>query len=313
MRYKTEQAVNIQPMHTDLHSQNVKYENVQCGKFSPPTLKFVMKRLVFLTLLAGIAACHTLPEEPQNQVPQETAATIGNTCSLATLTQIERQVSSQDALGHGPDIGSVEWASSIEHRLGIKEHNNKPPMLSAAWCGYIEQLHSNSPSFACVEPLSQVESAICASPELAALDNKLADIFKRALQSVNGTDAATLKAVQRGWAKGRDECWKSDNLDACTRSSYQQRIDEIQLEYSLLSPTSTQAFQCGEDRVDVQFFSTTPEKILVKKGTLRWLMHRLESASGAKYQGRNEMFWLKGDTAIAQWQFEGQTFSCTKI
>ncbi len=285
---------------------------VQYGKSSPLTLNVVMKRLVFLTVLAGIAACHTLPEQPENLVIQETAAAIGDTCSIASLTEIDRQVSSQDSHGHGPDIGSSEWASSIEHRLGINELNNKPPMLSSQWCNFIAQQQIHAPSFACVEPLSQVESAICASPELAALDNQLNDIYKRALERVVDTDAATLKAVQRGWAKGRDECWKASNLMACTRDSYQQRIDEIQLEYSLLSPTSTQTYQCGEDRVDVQFFSTTPEKILVKKGSLRWLMHRLESASGAKYQGRNEMFWLKGNTALAQWQFEGETVSCTQ-
>jgi hypothetical protein len=39
-----------------------------------------------------------------------------------------------DGQGHGPDIGSDEWKSVIEFRLGIRGKPDLPARASEAWC-----------------------------------------------------------------------------------------------------------------------------------------------------------------------------------
>ena len=43
----------------------------------------------------------------------------------------------------------------------------------------------------------------------------------------------TLKAVQRGWVKGRNECWKSTDPISCIKGEYQLRINELQKIYNV--------------------------------------------------------------------------------
>ncbi|WP_440875132.1 hypothetical protein [Thalassotalea sp. PLHSN55] len=58
---------------------------------------------------------------------------------MQQLLRIEEQVSSSDGLGHGPDVGSGEWKSSIEFRLGVKHNSDIPNELNLSWCNKIEQ------------------------------------------------------------------------------------------------------------------------------------------------------------------------------
>ena len=71
------------------------------------------------------------------------------------------------------------------------------------------------PSFDCLKASSDAEELICADKKLAALDRRLATRFEAAMQAARaqdaGADAAAknLRATQRGWIKGRDDCWKA--------------------------------------------------------------------------------------------------------
>lgn len=91
---------------------------------------------------------------------------------------------------------------------------------------------AQGPSFSCaaVAPGS-MEALICEDPELSALDRQMAGIWKAALAKSGGN--RTLKATQRGWIKGRDECWKETDHAACIKTQYQQRISELQKTYSV--------------------------------------------------------------------------------
>jgi hypothetical protein len=42
-------------------------------------------------------------------------------------------------MGHGPDIGSLEWQSVIEFKLGLRGDPDVPPRGSQRWCAYIDQ------------------------------------------------------------------------------------------------------------------------------------------------------------------------------
>ena len=43
-------------------------------------------------------------------------------------------------MGHGPDIGSGEWKSVVEFKLGIRGNPDVPDRDSQEWCSYIDAL-----------------------------------------------------------------------------------------------------------------------------------------------------------------------------
>lgn len=40
---------------------------------------------------------------------------------------------------HDPDIGSVEWRSTVEARLNLEENPETPKLDSQEWCNFIDQ------------------------------------------------------------------------------------------------------------------------------------------------------------------------------
>ncbi|WP_310607395.1 lysozyme inhibitor LprI family protein [Buttiauxella brennerae] len=88
------------------------------------------------------------------------------------------------------------------------------------------------PSFSCAAVTKgSLEDLICQSTTLSAMDLKLTETYKQAL--VKSHNNSTLKAEQRGWIKGRNECWKEDDKNTCLADSYQQRLSELQSKYQI--------------------------------------------------------------------------------
>ena len=90
---------------------------------------------------------------------------------------------------------------------------------AAAW--------SASPSFNCAKASSSVEKLICNDAELAGLDRSLSSLYSRVLENSSAADKKRLKTEQRGRVKGRDDCWKSDDMRGCVAQEYRYRIDEL--------------------------------------------------------------------------------------
>ena len=61
-------------------------------------------------------------------------------CSASWYPFIEKSVATGDGHGHGPDVGSAEWKSVIEFKLGIRGQPNLPDRDSEAWCRHIDQI-----------------------------------------------------------------------------------------------------------------------------------------------------------------------------
>lgn len=61
-------------------------------------------------------------------------------CTHAWYSEIDSQLITGDGQGHGPDLGSLEWRSAIEFKLGIRGDSNVPARNSALWCDYINRL-----------------------------------------------------------------------------------------------------------------------------------------------------------------------------
>ena len=75
---------------------------------------------------------------------------------------------------------------------------------------------AQGPSFDCGNASGSIEEMICNDDELSALDRKLAGVYAAASIKATNEHPPVLKAEQRGWLKGRNECWKSEDSRACT-------------------------------------------------------------------------------------------------
>jgi uncharacterized protein YecT (DUF1311 family) len=86
---------------------------------------------------------------------------------------------------------------------------------------------SANPSFDCTKASHEVEELICKDAELADLDRSLAELYPLVLKHTPASEQRTLKAEQRGWVKGRDDCWKASDERGCVKSEYEARIAEL--------------------------------------------------------------------------------------
>ena len=61
-------------------------------------------------------------------------------CTEAWFWLVESIVASGDGQGHGPDIGSNEWKSTVQFKLGLRDDATAPPVSSPLWCAYMDQV-----------------------------------------------------------------------------------------------------------------------------------------------------------------------------
>lgn len=91
----------------------------------------IVHGLIAIFLLLLLTAC-------PNRSP-ESAAPPGQ-CTATWYRTVEATVSSGDGMGHGPDIGSEEWQSVIEFKLGVRGNPDVPERNSQEWCRFIDDL-----------------------------------------------------------------------------------------------------------------------------------------------------------------------------
>ncbi len=61
-------------------------------------------------------------------------------CSENWNRYIDEKVVTGDGQGHGPDVGSLEWRSVVEFKLGIRGQPDLPARDSDDWCQLIDRL-----------------------------------------------------------------------------------------------------------------------------------------------------------------------------
>jgi len=88
-----------------------------------------MTRLVALTSFVIASSCSG--GQTPDSGPQP--------CSEQWQQHVETQLQTGDAEGHGPDIGSLEWRSVVEFKLGIRGDPAIPSRESAEWCEFIDK------------------------------------------------------------------------------------------------------------------------------------------------------------------------------
>ena len=170
------------------------------------------------------------------------------------------------------------------------------------------------PSFDCAKVAAgSIEAMICADRELTELDRTLASVYGQAAQKAVNEHPPVLKAEQRGWIKGRNDCWKSDDRRRCVADSYAQRIVELQARYRLVAHIGPVTYHCDDlpkSEVVATFFQTNPPTLIAERGDQVSLMFQQQSASGARYQGRNESLWEHHGEALITWGYGAPEMRC---
>jgi uncharacterized protein len=257
-----------------------------------------------------------------------------NRCTDAWERFIEDTVSTGDGRGHGPDLGSDEWQSVVQFRLGIRDEPGVPERGGEAWCHFIDRIvqdrskstsaspgpgsaaRNSGPSFSCDEvEAGSVEAMICSDEELSTMDRKLAGVYAAASAKATNEHPPVLKAEQRDWIKGRDACFKGDDKRDCIRDAYLHRIAELQARYRLVSFIGPASFVCDDNRakeVIAMFFETDPPTLIAEYGDSVSLMYVQPSASGSRYQGSNEAYWEHQGEALITWDDGATQMHCRK-
>lgn len=186
-------------------------------------------------------------------------------------------------------------------------------MAVGLFAAFAEPARAADPAFDCAKAEGSVEELICADDDLAALDRELAAAYAAAAQKAVDEHPPVLKAEQRGWIKGRNECWKSDDPRSCVEDAYRLHIAELQARYRLVPEAGPFWYACDGDprnEVVVTYFETDPPSLIAERGDTVSFMVAQPAASGAKYQGRNALFWEHQGEATVVWGFEAPEMRC---
>lgn len=190
-------------------------------------------------------------------------------------------------------------------------------MVLVVGCGTIGgTAMAQGPSYACDKvEAGSTEEMICKDSGLSALDRKLSGVYAAASKKAANAHPPVLKAEQRGWGKGRNDCWKSDDKRRCVEDEYQRRIAELQASYRLVPGTGPIPYVCDgkpSNEIVATFFQTDPPTLIAERGDSVSLMYLQPSGSGAKYQGRNETFWEHHGEALITWGYGAPEMRCKK-
>jgi len=189
-------------------------------------------------------------------------------------------------------------------------------LLALGWWASGGAAVAQGPSYACDKvEAGSIEDMICKDSGLSALDRKLAGVYAETSKKAADEHPPVRKAEQRGWVKGRDDCWKSDDKKRCVEDEYQRRIAALQARYRLVPGTGPFRYVCDgnpRNEVTVTFFRTDPLTLIAERGDSVSLMYLQPGASGAGYQGRNETFREhQGETRIT-WGYDAPEMRCKK-
>jgi len=186
------------------------------------------------------------------------------------------------------------------------------------WAAASARAQAQGPAFDCARAQGEVQALICRDQGLAALDRQLDGVYEAALGKAKDAMPQTLRAEQRGWIKGRDECWKAKGGDPtyltaswtvtgvrdCVEGQYKVRISELQATWRLVSSRGPVMFACNgnpANEVVATFFETEPPTARLERGDQTVTAWRVPAGSGARYEGQNVELWTKGQEATVTW------------
>lgn len=97
------------------------------GSLSIGTVKMIRVFVPFCILV--VCSCGAVPSSNAGPEP----------CTEQWFQYVDDRVPTGDAEGHGPDLGSSEWRSVVEFKLGIRGDSQVPQRDTVQWCTYIDK------------------------------------------------------------------------------------------------------------------------------------------------------------------------------
>jgi uncharacterized protein len=175
---------------------------------------------------------------------------------------------------------------------------------------------AQGPTFDCAKAQGEVEKLICSDESQAMFDRKLDAVYQAATAKATGKLVTQLRAEQRGWVKGRNDCWKAngqqtwitatwtvDTVKGCVEAQQRLRISELQSVWRLVPP-KTVSYVCQNNpanEVVVNFFETDPATIRLERGDRTVTMWLVGTASAGSYEGQNVSLAHKGNEVKVNW------------
>lgn len=175
---------------------------------------------------------------------------------------------------------------------------------------------ASAPTFDCRKvKAGSIEEQVCNDPELSALDRRMAVVYAAALKKASNEKPPVLKAMQRGWVKGRNDCWKEKDTRACIKESYVRGSAELEAKYRLVPVTGPERLACNgnpANEVTVFRFLTDPPTLIAERGDESSLMFRQGPAKDGvtTWIGRNESLREQGGTAKVVWGYQAPEMTC---
>ena len=175
---------------------------------------------------------------------------------------------------------------------------------------------AQGPAFDCSKARGEAEALICSDASLAALDRQLDAVYQAAAAKASGKPATQLRSEQRGWVKGRNDCWKArgqptwitatwtvDTVKGCVDAQTRLRTSELQAVWQLLPPT-TVSYACQNEpanEVLASFFATDPATIRLERGDRTVTLWRLGRPEEGRYEGQNVDVVHQGSGLKVRW------------
>ncbi len=169
------------------------------------------------------------------------------------------------------------------------------------------------PAFDCSKASGEVEQLICADESLQALDRKLARTWAKATESWPAEVTTEQRAMQRGWIKGRNDCWKAEDVKDCTRFAYQSRLVELSISAGLVEAPGYYSLTCDDGYTGpftAAFYNDlNPQALVLTRGSDQVIAMTAPTGSGTRYTAPGVEFRSKGEDAMIDWF--GTSMSCS--
>ncbi len=174
---------------------------------------------------------------------------------------------------------------------------------------------AQGPAFPCAKAAGTVEKQICGDAELATLDRQLDSVYKAATAKATGKMVAALRAEQRGWVKGRNDCWKAtqptwitatwtvDTVRGCIDAQYRLRTAELQAVWQLLPPR-TVAYACQNNPANelvLSYFASNPATVRLERGDRSKTLWQVGQPAAGQFEGQNVSLLRQGDAVTLNW------------
>lgn len=167
------------------------------------------------------------------------------------------------------------------------------------------------PTFDCAGAEEEARKLICGDAALAALDRRLADEFGKALSRTSGDSKELLQSDQRNWIRERDGCWTEDDLAACVRRLYHERLLALHVadRGSAIPPTVTLRCDSDAQMASIVYYTDLdPAAAIVTLGEDRASVFAQPTGSGTHYAGdRVDLREHQGEITL---DFRGTTLKC---